>query len=590
MKKRAAALQANRPQLRQNIDLGVKPELKQPSPLDTAREQDYNDERTDQLNSQIEMTRDEASTLMDRVGGLLDERDGVIEDRQKPVQEYLGNLRDEQWKSTDPEKKFELAAMRANAALTAANAETYEGKQRQGIKAELSYDEVQNMTRQAEQLKAELGNGGREAIEKFVKSRKIHDHPLELVKLIRKSLPEKLQETLKSTSGLYSKSDQDYFDPETGETVNLPADKFHFGGFDDDGNQKPRGGQSTNERLDWLLKTALDQGMISPISGLPMDWDFMELDHAIDKMNPEDGIDVNPEGLPRLGSEEYRDHPDNWLWTSTSENKTKLTDSYSDLIDKAVDRKDEPKENFADRSQLLAQAGDYNSALEGQMKTILFPEMEEGELKKKMGTKPARNFHSEISQQHVDQLFTNEEDILKAINDAGGSAESRVAKELMRTLGLKTDQTQVTAGRPEGSTPDDNQHNIPVELMRPLINMFVGKTEEEQNQIKENFKQIGIDANNEVLGLAMNSMEDLANMTDDPRVEILPRDTRKKKKGDLNRLGSFKKILIKRMHEAGLINIKEMRQYQKSQRKSDPTNTLIKTLEQMTGKSESELL
>ena len=116
---------------------------------------------------------------------------------RKPVQEYLGNLRDEQWKSTDPEKKFELAAMRANAALTAANAETYAGKQRQGVSAKLSYDEVQNMTRQAEQLKAELGNGGREAIEKFVKSRKIHDHPLELVKLIRKGLPEKLQETLK---------------------------------------------------------------------------------------------------------------------------------------------------------------------------------------------------------------------------------------------------------------------------------------------------------------------------------------------------------------------------------------------------------
>ena len=83
LKKRAAALQANRPQLRQNIDLDPKSELKQPSPLDTAREQDYNDERTDQLNSQIEMTRDEASTLMDKVGGLLDERDGVIEDRQK---------------------------------------------------------------------------------------------------------------------------------------------------------------------------------------------------------------------------------------------------------------------------------------------------------------------------------------------------------------------------------------------------------------------------------------------------------------------------------------------------------------------------
>ena len=125
---------------------------------------------------------------------------------------------------------------------------------------------------------------------------------------------------------------------------------MHFGGFNEDGSQKPRGGQTTDERLDWLLKTALDQGMISPISGLPMDWDFMELDHAIDKMNPEDGPDVNPRGLPRLGSEEYRDHPDNHLWISTSENKTKLTGSYSDLIDQAIERKDEPKEKLCRQS------------------------------------------------------------------------------------------------------------------------------------------------------------------------------------------------------------------------------------------------
>ena len=556
------------------------------SPLDKANERDYTDDMKEGINSEIKSVRDQASPLMDRVQGLMDERDGIIEERQAPVRDYLSNLRNEQWKSTDPEKKFEMASMRANAALTAANAETFAGKQRQGIKAELSYDEVQQMANNAERLKSELGDGGRESIERFVASRKIHDHPIELVRKIRKSLPPELQKMLSSTSGLYSKSDQDYFNPETGEVETVDASKKHFGGFNPDGSQKKRGGQNTQERLDWLLKTALDQGMISPLSGLPMDWDFMELDHAIDKMNPED----EGQSLPSLGSWEYRDHPDNWLWTSTSENKTKLTDSYSQLVDKAVEKKDEPRENFYDRSQLLGQVKDYSSALESQIRTLLFPDFEPGELGRRVGQKPARNFGENVTEEIVDQLFNNEGDILKSIEEGGGSAKSRVAKELMRTMGLKTDQTQVTAGRPDGSTPDDNQHIIPQELFRPLINMFVGQTPERQEEIRKTWIQSGIDANNETLGLAMNSIEDLTGMTDDPRVELLPRDSRKKKKGELNRLGSFKNILLRRLHESGLINVSDMRKYQKSQRATDPTSTLIKSLTRMTGLSEEDLL
>jgi hypothetical protein len=516
----------------------------------------------------------------------MDERDGIIEERQAPVRDYLSNLRNEQWRSTDPEKKFEMASMRANAALTAANAETFAGKQRQGVKAELNYDEVQEMSKNAERLKAELGDGGRESIERFVASRKIHDHPIELVRMIRKSLPEKLQKMLTSTSGLYSKSDQEYYDPETGKAETVDASKKHFGGFNDDGSEKPRGTQNKKDRLDWLLKTALDQGMISPISGLPMDWDFMELDHAIDKMNPED----DGQSLPRLGSWEYRDHPDNWLWTSTSENKTKLTDSYSQLIDKAVERKDDPREKFFDKSQLLGQANDYNSALENQVRNLLFPDLEKGELKKKIGQRPARNFGENNTQEIVDQLFQNEGDIIKSIKEGGGSAKSRVAKELMRAMGLKTDQTQVTAGRPEGSTPADNQHTMPEELYRPLINMFVGQSPERQEELRQNWMQSGIDANNETLGLAMNSPEDLAGMTDNPLVQLLNRDTRKQKAGDLNRGGTFKRSLLKKLHSLGMIDAKSMRKYQKSQRKDDPTNNLISDLLAATGISEEDLL
>ena len=177
---------------------------------------------------------------------------------------------------------------------------------------------------------------------------------------------------------------------------------------------------------------------------------------------------------------------------------------------------------------------------------------------------------------------------------AGGSAKSRVAKELMRTMGLKTDQTQVTAGRPDGSTPADNQHTIPEELYRPLINMFVGKTEEEQEKIRSTFKQIGIDANNETLGLAMNSIEDLAGMSEDPRVRTAEKDSSPKaknkiKKGQLNRAGSFKRILLKKMYDAGMIDVEQMRNYNTSTRKGNATDNSLDDLAAMLGTTRAKL-
>ena len=568
-------------------------DLKEPlSPLDTAREESYHDDMVQGINGELQGMRSQGSELMDKIAALYSEKDELIEERQKPLRDYLSDLRMKQWRATDEKTGWDAATMRANAALAAAKAETYDGKQRSGIGAELGYDEVQNMVRDAEMLKSQLGKGDRESIEKFVKSRKIHDYPIEVVKMIMKGLPDKLLKTLKSTSGLYSKSDQDYYNPETGEIENHPAHKLHFGGFKPDGTEDKRGGQATQKRLMWLLKTYLDQGGVDPITSLPLDYDYMELDHAIDKMNPEDE-EGNEKGLPRLGSWQYRDHPDNWLWTSTSVNKSKLTDSYEKLIDDGLAKKDLKREDFVDRLQQLATGNDLGSALENKLRTILFPEMQQGELKLKVGPgRPVRNFAENHTTEMIDQIINDEGDIIKAIKDAGGgNPKPHVIKDLMRTLGLKTDQTQVTAGRPDGSTPDDNQNEMPSQLWRPLLNMMVGKSEEDQETYRGNWKQAGIDANNEMLELAMNSPEQLAELMKDNKViQTLARDTRKKKKGELNRKAVFERLVLRKLHELGMVNPKAMQKYETSTRKGNPTANILNALSEVTGKSLEDLL
>lgn len=568
-----------------------------PTPLDIGNQRSYHDDMSDGMTSEMEETKAQMNPLMDRLQSLFQENNDVIDDKMGPVRKYLGELQEQINSSTEPKERAKLASMRSNFALQVAMAQTYSGQTRDGISRGLTYRDIQAMLPFIDKLKEDVGDESDETMQKFVQSRRRFDHPIEVATMFREAMAPELLEKLRSNSGKYGIGRQQFIDSKTGEITSHNTNNLHYG-LDEEGNIK-RGGQNTNSRIDALIKTALDQGFADPYTGLPLDWDFMELDHVVEATRKAEGQDY-----PEVNSWEYRDHPDNWLWTSTSTNNPKGAHGVRHLIENALSKKDLKESDFVSKDDQISNKDRIKSALVPLLQ-MMFPGFDADDYGKGGNARTIHELPESVTREMLDTYFDAEpkqfeaiREIEKKLNKAKSKLEPRDYKELARTLGLKTDQTKTQKADDEF---DDETFNIGAKnqlfpntlYYRPLINNLIGKDSKAKKGMIDGFNEASLRALRLMLSHS-GSRKDLAAMAklagENNLVSLTPRKIQQTEKGELDMGGTYANYMLKEMHDRGLLDLKQMVDLDKGGRANSATNNLINNLARILGKKREDLL